>query len=234
MLFTTKKIERYPTIFINYNDPAKQCNNYPIIEMSCINATDTPYFKFLGVIFDPNLNFKQHISHIITKVSKALYYLRNVKNFLNAKALKHIYYAIFHANIIYAIHVWSSVPVSSLKTLILKQKAAVRIINNARYNAHTEPLFKESRILPLLDLCRYFKIQFMQRYIQGYVPGSFTDTWTINRIRRQDEAQVELRNDNRYYIPFVRTNLMSLQPLISFPKTWEEFEDEEIKFIVTN
>ncbi len=40
---------------------------------------------------------------------------------------------------------------------------AIRPICDAAYNAHTEPLFKKSAILPLPYLCEYFKVQFMQK-----------------------------------------------------------------------
>ena len=71
----------------------------------------------------------------------------------------------------------------------------------------------------------------MHRFVFNFLPESFADTWTVNRIRRNDQSHVELRNDNRFYLPFVRTNQLKLQPLISFPSLWEEFPDEGIKFI---
>ena len=145
--------------------------------------------------------------------------------------IKHIYHSIFHSNLIYALQIWSSVSENSFKSLFIKQKAAIRIISHAKYNAHTEPLFKTCKILPLFSLAKFFKIQFMHRFVFNFLPDSFTDTWIVNRIRRNDQSHVELRNDNRFYLPFVRTNQLKLHPLISFPSLWEEFPDESIKFI---
>ena len=64
-----------------------------------------------------------------------------------------------------------------------------------------------------------------------FLPDSFANTWTTNRIRHDGQAEIELRNDDNLNIPFARTNLISLQPLISFPKIWENFPDDRIKFI---
>jgi hypothetical protein len=36
------------------------------------------------------------------------------------------------------------------------QKAAIRIISDVSYNAHTEPLFNANNILPLKDLITNF------------------------------------------------------------------------------
>jgi hypothetical protein len=71
----------------------------------------------------------------------------------------------------------------------------------------------------------------MHRFVYNFLPESFSNTWTLNRIRRIDQAHIELRNDNRFFLPFVRTDLLKLHPLISFPTLWEDFPDEGIKFI---
>jgi len=231
MLFTSQKNPTMPNILINFNDPDSTTNVNPIVPMHCINTSDQPYFKFLGVYLDPLLNFKKHISVISSKISKSLYFLRTTKNILNQRALKFIYFATMHSNLIYAIQVYSCTNESNLSVLVKKQKDAIRILSNSRYNAHSEPLFKKLGILPFHQLCSFFKIQFMQRFIQGFLPDSFANTWTTNRIRHDGQAEIELRNDDNFNIPFARTNLISLQPLISFPKMWENFPDDRIKFI---
>jgi hypothetical protein len=82
---------------------------------------------------------------------------------------------------------------------------AIRLIFNAKYNAHTEPLFKKSEILPLMSLCEFFKLQFRQQFVQGFLPVTFSETWVTNAIRRLDQPQIELRNRNYINIPFART-----------------------------
>jgi hypothetical protein len=79
MLFTTSNEckEADLQIFINCNN----CNAVPnpdlITKIERITAkSKTPAIKFLGVYFDPNLDFKFHINTISNKLSKALYFLR--------------------------------------------------------------------------------------------------------------------------------------------------------------
>jgi hypothetical protein len=50
---------------------------------------------------------------------------------------------------------------SAFQDIFLKQKAALRTICEAKYNAHTKPLFKSNGILPLGDLILYFNMLFM-------------------------------------------------------------------------
>jgi hypothetical protein len=55
------------------------------------------------------------------------------------------------------------------------QKKAVRLISNANYNSHSEPLFKNLGILPFQDLVSFFNIQLMQQFNQGFLPASFNN-----------------------------------------------------------
>ena len=114
------------------------------------------------------------------------------------------------------------------------QKAAIRIIAGKSYNAHTEPLFKELQILPLPDLISFSKIQFMQRFVQNFLPTSFNDTWIRKAIRNIGENEIQLRNWDE--LQHVHSNLVSLDlfPLFSYPKIWQDFQDENIKIIRKN
>ena len=188
-----------------------------------------PAVKFLGVFFDPNLNFKHHITSLKNKLSKALYALRTVKNTLNEKSLLLIYNSIFHCHLLYAIQIWSCSKSGPINELFKLQKKAIRIISGSSYNSHTEPLFKKLEVLPLPDLITFNKIQFMQRFKQKFLPASFDDTWVLNAVRNIGENDIQLRN--RDQIRPVHSNLASLDafPLFNFPKIWQDFPDEQIK-----
>ncbi len=55
--------------------------------------------------------------------------------------------------------------------------------------------------------------------------------WVTNVIRRADQAQIELRNNDLLFAPFARTATTARLPLTSFPRLWNEFPDGGIKFI---
>ena len=220
-----------PHIVANYNNVATDQNPDLIVPIENVNVNSPePAIRYLGVYFDPNLNFKHHISTIVNKLSKMLYFFKKAKHILTPKAKTMLYYSSIHSHLIYGIHIWSCTTDSNLKPLILKQKMAIRTLCDAAYNAHTEPLFKKSAILPLPYLCEYFKVQFMQKFTQGFLPSSFNEVWVTNAIRRADQDHVELRNDSDLNIPFARLSSTERQPLSSFPKIWSNFPDEHIKF----
>ena len=231
MLVSSSPVNTVPNVVINYNPLVGTQESSKIFKMNFINNSPTPYAKFLGVLIDPKLSFKTHISYITKKVSTSLYFLRGAKKVLNQRALKFIYYALFHSHLIYASQLWSCCNESLLKPIATKQKMAIRILSNAKYNSHTEPLFKKLNILPFAQLCLFFKLQFMQQFTQQYLPVALNNMWITNNERRQNEAHVMLRNADLLHIPLARTLFTSKHPLTTFPQLWADFPDESIKFI---
>jgi hypothetical protein len=209
---------------VNENDSEKILNISPVLD-----TDEIPAVRFLGVFFDANLNFKYHVNLLANKLSKSLYMLRTVKNILPSKALKTLYYSLFHCNLIYCLPIWSSASQTLLSRIFKLQKTAIRIINDASYNEHTEPLFKSSKILPFPALIEFFNLQIMQNFVHNHLPNSFANLWSTSEERRTSDFV--LRNGNYLDIPFVRLSTSSNQPLVKLPKTWANFHQEDIKII---
>jgi hypothetical protein len=226
MLFTTANVDSTKLeIFIDNNNFHELYSDGLKTPIQCINNLQTAKVKFLGVLFDPNLNFRLHIKSISAKISSSLFHLRAARNVLSKEALITLYYSMIHSHLIYAIQIWSCTSPSILSELVVKQKMAIRVIHNASYNAHTESLFKSSSILPLNSLIEYFKIHFMYLFTFKLLPDSFNDTWLTNADRREeeDDDRAILRSEDDYFVPFARLSSIAIQPLVSFPKLWNDF-----------
>ena len=72
--------------------------------------------KFLGVIVDQHLNWKDHISMVSHKISKPCGIISRIRNILDIKSKKMIYYSLIHPYLTYCINVWSSTYRTNLKT----------------------------------------------------------------------------------------------------------------------
>ncbi len=89
--------------------------------------------------------------------------------------------------------------------------------------------------MPLPSLIEFFQLQFMQQYVNGFLPKPFNELWITNsaRIERLNHGQPRfiLRNSDDLYLPFCRLASLSKHPLFMFPKTWSEFNHPEIKIL---
>jgi hypothetical protein len=182
-------------------------------------------FKLLGVYFDEYLSFDSHVKHLCNKLSKTLYSLNKIKNFVNLDALKKLYYALVHSSICYCINVYGSATKTTLAPLFLAQKKAVRTITRAKYRDHTGPLFKNLEILPLNELITYHRLKFMHNYYFQKLPPSFANLWQTNAARNPAR---ELRNANDYYIPQHRVEIVKRMPLYVFPSIWNAENIEKL------
>ena len=77
--------------------------------------------KYLGIKIDENLNWKHHINEVSTKLIRANAILFKIRNYVNPKILRSIYFAIFESHLNYSSIVWAQNP-GSIKRLIILQK----------------------------------------------------------------------------------------------------------------
>jgi hypothetical protein len=174
-------------------------------------------FKLLGVYFDEHLSFKHHIDILCTKLSKSMYCLNRVKNFVDKPSLLKLYYSMVHSNISYGINIYGCANTTNLEKIRKKQKQAIRIVCNAPYRAHTAPLFKELKILPLDQLIDYNRIKFMYSYHFKKLPVSFNEMWKTNRERNPERI---LRNADDLFVPAHRVEFVKRLPTIALPTAW--------------
>ena len=178
-------------------------------------------FKLLGIHFDEYLSFDAHVSSVCAKISKSLYCLNRIKNFVTPCAMKMLYFAMVHSHIVYCLNVYSCANITTLNPLKLKQKEAIRVISNSGYRDHTGPLFKRLAILPLDDLIKYSQLKFMFNFHHKKLPISFNDMWTSNRARNPD---IVLRNAD-LYVPAHHFATTKRFPFFAMPKVWNEAND---------
>jgi exonuclease III len=212
-------------IYIDNNNSGQPFNPTLRSEIECV-SNET--YKFLGVNFDPTLSFKKHISLISSKISKSLYIIQRAKNVLSEKALLTLYYSMIHCHLNYGLNVWSCASKTTIKPLITLQKRAIRTITLSKYNAHTEPLFKKLKILPVDHLIEFSRLLFMHNFTQHKLPNSFINTWLTNQERRGEENR-QLRNQEDFYLPPSRTNTAERLPLHTMPLSWNNLISPSLK-----
>jgi len=79
-------------------------------------------FKLLGILLDEYLSFNDHISMLTRKISKSLYCINRVKNFVDQKSLRTMYFAMIHSIMAYGINIYGCATKTSLEKLRLAQK----------------------------------------------------------------------------------------------------------------
>ena len=135
--------------------------------------------------------WNKHINYIGNKVSKATAILARLKHYLPKYTLKLIYSSLSLSHMTYAISVWGAAPKSAKDRLHKLHKKGIRHICNAKYNAHTEPLFKKERILQLQDLYKLQCVKIMYKKIHGNLHGYHTSKLLTNSEITQTTTRIK-------------------------------------------
>ena len=67
---------------------------------------ETKYVKYLGILIDSQLTFKQHISELNKKIARAIGILYKIRPFVSISILLNVYHAIIYPLLLYGISVW--------------------------------------------------------------------------------------------------------------------------------
>ena len=92
MIFTKKKKRKsYIDLKIDGNDIHEVCKS-----------------KFLGVLIENKLNWKDHISYVSSEISRGLGMIIQARNYLNKDGFVNLYYSFIYPYLTYCNHIWGN------------------------------------------------------------------------------------------------------------------------------
>ena len=166
------------------------CDNSFIVNSICC--------KYLGILIDNKLNFKQHIQLVESKIAKLVEILNKLRHIFPSSALL-IYFALVHPHLLYGLPIWEITFPTYLQKLQRLQNKALRIISNCNPKTSTTPFFYEYKILKIQDLY-YFEIsKIMHQYSNKHLLICFTSFFTQTSSIHNRSTRSNIRND--LYLP---------------------------------
>ena len=160
------------------------------LKLNDIKVDEKAVTKYLGVLIDNKLNWKSHIEHVKTKLSRGNGMISRIRYYVNEKCLLNLYYSFIYSHINYNLLNWTSTSPSLINSINLKVKQSVRLISFKNKYEHTNPLFLTLKILPFNDMIKYKQGSFLWKISNGYICSPLSEIFTKN-----------LRNPLRFNIP---------------------------------
>lgn len=96
--------------------------------------------KYLGLMFDYNMKWKEHIDYIINKTKYLVYVFYKLAKTMSSDTLLLIYYAFFHSIATYGIIAWGSAYANCLNQLQALQNKILKIISKNTFLNVNRPL----------------------------------------------------------------------------------------------
>ena len=159
--------------------------------------------KFLGVIIDEKLSWKEHVLYIKNKLSKNIGILFRCRFNLCLEHLQVLYRSLIEPYLFYCCIIWSGACSSTLDTLIKMQKRALRCICFLPKFASTAAYFHDLCIFKLPELRMYSIALFMYKFHHRQLPHVFDNFFQYNyEVHRRTTRQSQFLHPPRFKSTF--------------------------------
>ena len=189
--------------------------------MAFLNIERKTSIKYLGIYLDEHLNWKTQIAHVQGKLTKNRGILNQLRNYLNLKMLRQLYYTLIYPYLNYGAMCWGNNYQTNLNKICTKQNKCIRSIFFANKQ---EPSFPYYQILEVLKFENIVKFKICSLASKLYnspstgpaiIHNFLTPTATVHSYNTRNSAKLN------FYRPQVRTNTGKFTFKYSASVMWE-------------
>ncbi len=168
------------------------------IQLGSSTITPSASVRNLGVIFDDQLTFKEHIAKTARSCRFALHNIRKIRPFLTEHAAQLLVQAFVISRLDYCNALLAGLPSNTIKPLQMIQNAAARLVFNEPKRAHVTPLFVSLHWLPAAARIQFKTLMLAYRTTTDSAPSYFH---SLLRIYIPSRSPAYFHSLLRIYIP---------------------------------
>ena len=124
------------TSFVVFHSPQRRIAHKLNLSISNKSVKSDNQVKYLGVIFDSNLNRKPYLHELSKKVSRGIGVLPKFRYYVNRNILHQLHYSIIYPFLTYGLSIWGNSYSTTLKPLITLPKRAIRTTTFSKQDEH--------------------------------------------------------------------------------------------------
>ena len=178
---------------------------------------------YLGVIIDDCLLWEEQIESLCLKLSKCIGILSKVRHYVNLHTLVNIYYSLFYSHLIYGSLSWQYTSNHNIDKIFRLQKKCLRIITYSPYNAHSNKIFVDLKLIKIPDLFTSRVVQFLFQWFNKSLPGCLQDLFKFSNSIHHHNT----RYPNKCFIPHVNTQHYGISSLYyNGPYAWNDLQNK--------
>ena len=125
------------------------------------------------------IDWHDQVNSIAVKFNRATALFLKIRNYVNMKTLRNIYFVIFYSKLSYSCIVWAQ-NINAIRRLIILQKKALPIMNFKDQLFRSRPQSSSYNILKFGDKITLENIIFVSKSINRQVPSIFYDWFTFS------------------------------------------------------
>lgn len=159
-------------------------------------------FKYLGVIIDKNLTFKENFDYVLRKLATKVSFLRRQRKMLDTETALLLYKALVAPHLDYCSSILFLANETQLKEMQKVQNRALRIILKKDRYANVETMLSTTDLLDVKQRIYYNSILLLYKAKMNLLPEYIS----CNLRLVQDSQQYTLRRNNQYRLPALQSS----------------------------
>ena len=186
----------------------------PLIRIERVKST-----RYLGVIFDENLTWNEHVQHVCKSLLKYFGIFNHIKSVMSTQTARQLYFAFIYSRISYGIEVYGKCANKLLSRLQVLQSKLLKLILRKNHMTATNELHRNLHLLKVEDIYKSKILCFVNQCLLGRCPPCFNDYYVENNpvynIRRR-----------ALFVPRSRIELGANSTKIQGAKLWNGLSDD--------
>ena len=158
--------------------------------------------KYLGVVIDDRLTFKDHCDYVVKKMSKKVNYLRRIRNRLDTKSALLLYNSLAVPHIDFCSSILFMLNDGDIRTIQLIQNRALRIVLNRPRDSSATAMHQDTSFLTVRQRITYNILLLMYKATNGLLPQYISSQLAYV----SDVQPYALRSNNNLRLPALLTN----------------------------
>lgn len=161
----------------------------------CSVIIQSDFYKYLGVVIDSELSWKNHVVMMKSKLLSSLRVFYFLNNICPPNLMRKFYFSVIHSRLEYGVSCWGGTYITNLNSVLKLQKRFVRLIAKQGYREPSLPLFRSMLILPL-------------RYVYLFKVLRIFFNRSRNSNNQRQEVPYCLRDTGNFVVPRAKKNIL--------------------------
>lgn len=242
-LSNTLTINTTKTNFVIFAAKNKKIHDFDKIYINHEIIKEKSHEKYLGLILDRQLNWKQHIDKIKAKLTSLTGIIRNIAKCLPRKVKYIIYNSLIKPHIDYLIEIWGTAAKSNLEIVQIAQNKLIKSLFHYNFRTPSKKIYEETKIMTIKQTYTYFTCILIYKILnkQIHTSLSFQKKGRIQKMKLRNANNLILRSPRTNYgvknIEFegvkmynkLPVKIKDAQSLVSFKNKLKTYIFEEIQ-----
>ena len=204
---------------IFHNTKQKVPNDLQTILINDIVISRVHTTKYLGLILDETLSWKDHIIQLCRGLSKFFGIFKRIRDAITFKIQKQLYYAFIYSRINYGLQIYGSCSDCLLNRIQTMSNKLLKYLAKFDMQMPTVALHKYFEFLKVKDIYEVNVLHFVRNCLHNDSPNIFKDYFTFQT------HNYRVRN-RKLYLPPHRTKFGSLSLKIVGVGLWEKLPND--------